>query len=45
MQALPASAFTIMREKYRSIANFIPHLYPLDLNVDPIPLFWRDWRE
>jgi len=45
MQALPPSAFTIMLEKHSFITTFLPHLHPLDLNVDPIPLFWRDWRE
>lgn len=45
MKAIPPSSFNIMNEKYPTITKFLPYLSPLNIENDPIPLFWRDWKE
>ena len=45
MKAISASDFTTINVEYRTIIASLPHLSPLSLENDPIPLFWRDWKE
>ncbi|QUS60827.1 GIY-YIG nuclease family protein [Synechocystis sp. PCC 7338] len=45
IQAIPPCKFSIMNEQHKTIMFLLPYLSPLNIENDPIPLFWRDWKE